>query len=683
NNLFNENDFYSADASVFQVFTLPLINGNPAEALLRPNSIVLSESMAAKYFGNSSPMGKVLNLKLFGTENNYTVTGVMKDMPGNSHFHANFLASFSTIEAQDPNFSSEWGFVQVYTYVLLSPNAKAGDFYAKLSKLFSQYVPKSDGSWTLKAISLKDIHLKSHYIFDIDPNGSVTSIYIFTSVGFLLLFVALVNFISLSNARYTERTREIGVRKTLGAGRKDIIAQFMCENIILLLTALLISLALIKILQPYFNILSGKLIAFTFASLVPAMLAGLLCSLFAIAYPAFFLSSFQPAQIFGKAKQPRKGGTGVRKGLIILQFTITIALIICSFAVNEQYRYIQNKDLGINLDKTIIIRFRHDYLTKKYTFLRDEFIKLKGVKDVTASSVNPVNMNFMSTLDLQNKSVLDIKFMGVDYNFIRTMGLNLISGRDFSEKFSSDSVSSIIVNETAAKKLKAMKMFDKEFGSYFDDPYARKGLRIIGVVNDFNFRPLYYPVEPLVLYVTRNFRNTMEIKIAANDVQGTISRLKNRWEELVPGYPFDFSFPQDILEEAYEADKRMKDIFDIFSFLSIFIASMGLFALASFGAEKRTKEIGIRKVLGSTVFQVIILMSKDFMKMIAVSSVLAIPAAYYFMQRWLEQFSFRIQFPFWIIPVSMLIVFAITFLILSFQAFKAATVNPAMDLMYE
>ncbi|MCU7501447.1 MAG: FtsX-like permease family protein [Ignavibacteria bacterium] len=683
NNLFNENDFYSADASVFQVFTLPLVNGNPNEALINPYSIVLSESMAAKYFENQNPMGKVLNIKLYGAENNYTVTGVMKDMPGNSHFHANFLASFSTIEAQNPGYSSEWGSVQVYTYVLLSPNARVNDFYARLSKLIKESVPKSNGSWTLKAIRLKDIHLKSHYIFDIDPNGSITSIYIFTSVGFLLLFVALINFISLSNARYTERTGEIGIRKTLGAGGKDIVLQFMFENTILLLTALLMSIVMVGVLQPSFNILTGKLIALSFSNLFPAMLTGLLCSLFSIAYPAFFLSSFQPAQIFGKAKLPGKGGNGIRKGLMVLQFTITIALIICTLIVNEQFRFIQNKDLGINIEKTIIIPLRHDYLTKKFTLLRDELLKIKGVRDVTASSVNPVNMNFMSTLDLQDKSVLDIKFMGIDYNFIGTMGLNIISGRDFSEKYSSDSVNAIIVNETAARKLKAMHLFDKEFGSYFDDPYARRGLRIIGVVNDFNFRPLYYPVEPLVLYITRNFRNNVEIKLAPEDVQGTISRLKEKWAQLVPGYPFDFMFPHDVLEKQYEADNRMKNIFDLFSLLSVLIACMGLFALASFGAEKRTKEVGIRKVLGSSVFQIIVLLSGDFMKLIAISSLLAIPPAYYFMQDWLEQFSFRIRFPFWLIPFSILSVFALTFLIVGFQALKAATANPARNLKYE
>lgn len=683
NNLFNENDFYSADASIFQVFTLPLVNGNPNEALVKPYSIVLSESMAAKYFGNSSPMGKVLNIKLYGAENNFTVTGVMKDMPGNSHFHANFLASFSTIEAKNPGYSSEWGGVQVYTYVLLSPKARVSDFYGRISRLIKESVPKSNGSWTLKAIKLRDIHLKSHYIFDIEANGSITSIYIFTSVGFLLLFVALINFISLSNARYTERTGEIGIRKTLGAGRKDIILQFMFENTILLLTALLLSFVLVGLLQPSFNILTGKLIALSLSNLFPAMLTGLLSSLFSIAYPAFFLSSFQPAQIFGKAKLPGKGGNGIRKGLLVLQFTITIALIICSLIINEQFRFILNKDLGINIDKTIIIPLRHDYLTNKYSLLRDEFIKLKGIKDVTASSTNPVHMKFMSSLELQDKSIMDINFMGIDYNFIRTMGLRLTSGRDFSEKYSSDTVSSIIVNETAARKLKAMNLFSKEFTSYFDAPAKRQGLRIIGVVNDFNYWPLYSPVEPLVLYVSRSYRNNMEIKISSEDIQGTIGRLKDKWEKLAPGYPFDFSFPQETLQKEYEADKRMKDIFDVFSFLSIFIACMGLFALASFGAEKRTKEIGIRKVLGSTVFQIIILLSKDFMKMIAISSVLAIPPAYYFMQKWLEQFSFRIHFPFWIIPVSMFLVFAVTFLIVSFHAFKAATANPTNDLRYE
>ncbi|MGE5499204.1 MAG: ABC transporter permease, partial [Syntrophothermus sp.] len=613
----------------------------------------------------------------------YTVTGVMKDMPGSSHFHANFLASFSTFEAQDPKFSSEWGFVQVYTYVILSPNASASDFYVKLSKLFREYVPKSDGSWMFKAIKLRDIHLKSHYIFDIDPNGSVTSIYIFTSVGFLLLFVALINFISLSNARYTERTREIGVRKTFGAGRKDIILQFMCENTILLFTALLMSVFMVGLLQPYFNILTGKLIDLSFKSLFPAVVTGLVCSLFSIAYPAFFLSSFQPAQIFGRAKLPGKGGNGIRKGLIILQFTITIALIICSLIVNEQFRFIQDKDLGINIDKTIIIPLRHDYLTQKYTLLREEFMKLKGIRDVTASSANPVHMNFMSSLGLPGNQTMDIKFTGVDYNFISVMGLRLISGRDFSEKYASDSVSAIIVNETAARKLKAMKMFDKEFTSFFDAPPERKGLRIIGVVNDFNYWPLYSPVEPLVLYINRSFRNNVEIKIAPGDIQGTISRLKGRWEELVPGYPFDFSFPKEILEKEYDADKRMKNIFDVFSLLSVFIACMGLFALASFGAEKRIKEIGVRKVLGSTVFQIIILLTKDFMKLVAISSVLAIPPAYYFMQKWLEQFSFRIHFPIWIIAVSVMLVFAITFLVVSFHALKAATANPEKDLRYE
>jgi putative ABC transport system permease protein len=682
-NLFNENDFYFADASVFQIFTFPLLKGNPKDALKEPCSIVLSSAIASKYFGSSNPIGKVLHIKYYDRENDYVVSGVMKNMPANSHFHANFFASLSTVEASDPKYSSEWGGVEVYTYALLFPNVSIDNFNRNISQLIKKSVPKSDGSWSLRAIPLIDIHLKSHRLFDIESNGNMTGIYIFGSIGILILIVALINFVSLSTTRYTERAKEVGVRKVLGASRKDLVIQFMWENIILILIALLASFIMIELSSPYFNTLISKPVSITFDDILWVVCIGLLISLLAVTYPAFFLASFRPVHIFGKSRIPNPGGNLLRNALIVLQFSITIILLICSLTINDQFRYILNKDLGINIGRTVFIPLRHSYLTNKYPIIKDEFMKLKGIKEVTASSTNPVNMNFMSDLEIYGKKVLDIKFMGVDYNFIKAMGLRIISGRDFSEEFATDSINTIIVNETAARKLKGLNLLGKEFNSYFDDSVEKKGLRIIGIVNDFNYRPLYFPVEPMVLYINNKCRNTMEIKLSSSNIPETISRLKHKWEQLIPEYPFDFIFPNENLQKEYGADNRMKDIFDVFSFISIFISCMGLFSLTSFNAEKRTKEIGIRKVLGSTTFQIVILLSKDFMKLIATSCVIAVPVAYYFMQKWLEQFSFRIKITYNLFIISILIVLAITFLIISYQALKVALANPIKSLKYE
>ncbi len=682
-NVFNENDFFYADSTVFNVFTFPLLEGNPNTALKNPFSIVLTESTVKKYFGNKEAVGKIISINYYNITHDYVVTGVIKNIPHSSHIHINFIASLNTLESTDPKFNLYWGGVSLYTYVLLSKNSSINNFNNKLSGIIKHYMGNEAAKfWSLHAQKLTSIHLHSHRLLEIEPNGNALSIYIFSTAGFLILLIAIINFISLSTAGYTDRAKEVSVRKVLGADKGKLVIQFMYENFIIIIVALIAAVAVIEIILPFFNSLAGKQLKFDFNGSVLIITIGLFITLAAASYPSFFLSSFKPVLALNKSAIINPGGISFRKGLIVFQFAVAMALIMCSLVISSQLHFVLNKDLGININQTVFIPLRHPELRAKYTLIKNEFLKLKDVKDVSASSSNPANMNMMNSLYYQDKPVLEIKNLAVDYSFIKTMGLNLISGRNFSKEFPSDTCEAIIINEAAAKKLKAMNLFDKQFEFHLANS-KRTGIKIIGIVNNFNYRPLYYPIEPMILYLNPDEYRFMEVKVSSRNLAGTINALKQKWAEAAPNFPFDFSFLDQNLQKEYESDKRMGNIFDIFSLLAVFISCLGLFGLVSYAAEKRTKEIGIRKVLGSSVNEIVILLSKDFLILVIISGLIAIPLSYYFVQKWLEQFAYRINMNPLLFILSILSVLTISFITISYHAIKAATANPVKSLRYE
>ena len=681
--MFSEDNFFYADSSLFNVFTLPMLEGNPNTALKNPYSIVITESMAHKYFGNENPLGKIINVRWYNDNNDYQITGVIKDTPHNSHFHVNFIASLNTLESISPKFNFYWSNVGLYTYVLLYENASINNFNNSLTGIIKRYMGNEKADyWSLNSQKLTDIHLNSHRLLEIEPNGNASTIYILGSAGFLILLIAIMNFISLSTAKYTDRAKEIGIRKVMGAGKKQLVAQFFYENLIIILIAFIIAISFVELALPYFNSFVHKTLVFTFSSSILILVFDLFLISIATSYPSFLLSSFNPVQVLNKRTILNPGGISLRKVLIVLQFSIAITLIMCTFVINNQMHFIFNKNLGININNTVYIPLRHPELRAKYSVLKSEFLQIKDVKDVSASSSNPANMNMMNSLYYQDKPILEIKNLAVDYGFLKTMGLRLISGRNFSQKVSTDSTESIIINQAAAKKLEAMHLLNKQFEFHINSS-IRKSIRIIGIVNNYNYRPLYYSIEPIIFYINPAEFSFMEVKITSSYIARTINQLKQKWEQLVPTYPFDFSFLDENLRKEYDSDLTMKNVFDIFSLLAIFIGCLGLFGLASYSSETRTKEIGIRKVLGSSVSEIIILLSKDFLMLVMVSGFIAVPLSFYLMKKWLEQFAFKINMNPMVFFLSIFIVLVIIFLTISFQAIKAATANPVKSLRYE
>ncbi len=677
--IFNEDNYFFADESLFRIFTFPFIEGDSSSALRNPYSIVLTESIAKKYFGNVDAAGKIISVN----QHDYLITGVIKDIPAESHIHFDFIASLPTLESRDRYYNSNWGGVSLYTYVLLNKNASVKNFEDKLPGIIKHYMGNElTNYWSFNAQKLTDIHLHSHRLLEIEPNGNPSSIYIFSTAGFLILLIAIINFITLTTAKFTDRLKEIGVRKVMGAGRKELIIQFAYENILIVLTGFLAAVSITELIMPSFNSLVHKSITFSFNSSVLILASGLFITAIAAAYPAFIFSSFNPVHVINSGKILYRGGISFRKGLVIIQFSTAIALIMCSFIIKEQLHFILNKNLGIDINNTVLVPLRHQELRNKYQVIKNSFLQIKGVKDVSASSSNPADMNMINTLSYRDKPVLQIKNLAVDYNFIKTMGLKLLSGRNFSLQIPSDTTEAIIINKAAAEKLKALKLIDNNIEFQLGYP-QRSAVKIIGVVNNYNYRPLYYQIEPVVFYIHPSEYRFIEIKVSSQNISGTIDQLKQRWEQTVPNYPFDFSFLDKSLMKEYSADITMGRLFDTFSVLAVFIACMGLFGLASYTAEKRTKEIGIRKVLGSSTKDIVILLSKDFFVLVLISGVIAVPAAYYFIHRWLEQFAYKIKINPVVFVVSIIAVLLIAIAATGCHAIKAATANPVKSLRYE
>ncbi len=536
--IFNEDNYFFADESLFRIFTFPFIKGDSSSALRNPYSIVLTESIAKKYFGDADAAGKIISVN----QHDYLITGVIKDIPSESHIHFDFIASLPTLESRDRNFNSNWGGVSLYTYVLLNKNASVKNFEDKLPGIIKHYMGNElTNYWALNAQKLTDIHLHSHRLLEIEPNGNPSSIYIFSTAGFLILLIAIINFISLTTAKLTDRLKEIGVRKVMGAGRKELVIQFIYENILIVLTGFIAAVSITELIMPSFNSLVHKSITFSFNSSVLILASGLFITAIAAAYPAFIFSSFNPVHVINSGRILNRGGISFRKGLVIVQFSIAIALIMCSFIIKEQLHFILNKDLGIDINNTVLVPLRHQELRNKYQVIKNSFLQIKDVKDVSASSSNPADMNMINTLSYRDKPVFQIKNLAVDYNFIKTMGLKLLSGRNFSLQIPSDTTEAIIVNKAAAEKLKALKLIDNNVEFQLGYP-QRSAVKIIGVVNNYNYRPLYYQIEPVVFYIHPSEYRFIEIKISSHNISGTIDQLKQRWEQTVPNYPFDFSF---------------------------------------------------------------------------------------------------------------------------------------------
>jgi putative ABC transport system permease protein len=675
-----------AESSIFDVFTLPMLYGKPQGALDEPHTTVITESTALKYFGQVNVVGRMLTVN---DTINYKITGVTKDVPSQSHFHYDFLLSFASFPE---SHVKGWGYCSMHNYLLLKPGTDTKSLAASIQNIeiknsFSSSAWTTNGNYLHVILTpLLNIHLHSDASYSLEKGGSIMYVYIFSAIAILVLVIACVNFMNLSTARSSNRAKEVGVRKVLGSARTYIIAQFLTESMLVTLASAVIALTLAWVLLPLFNNMANKQLAITAHTLLwllPAMFViVLVVGALAGSYPAFYLSAFQPITVLkGKVSAGFKNSF-LRSFLVVFQFVISIALIICTMVIYNQLKYINNKNLGFDRNQVLVIK-NTNVLGKQAKVLKDEIKQMPGVQNATMSLYQPTGDERLKTGLFPDRTI-DIKkdvlteFWSVDENYINTMGLKLINGRNFSKDIASDSAA-MIVNEAFVQKYGAKDPLNK---TLYRDSYGIQPYHIIGVVKDFNFESLHSEVRPLALYYTED-DGAISIRLHTADLTGLMTKIASKWKQFSPNQQFSYSFMDQDFDATYRTEQRTGTIFICFTTLAILIACLGLFGLAAYAAEQRNKEIGIRKVLGASVSGIVSMLSMDFIKLVFISIIIASPVAWWAMNKWLENFAYRMNIQWWIIALAGFTALFIAFVTISFQSIRAAMMNPVKSLRSE
>lgn len=692
--VFSEERWYWADDTFFDVFTVPFLQGDPKTALTKPNSVVITESMAQKYFGTEDPVGKSLNVN---NRRDYLITGVIEDVPHNSHVHYDFLASFITIEdGRDQNWISN----NYPTYFVLKEGISREAFETKLQSIVEKYVAPqlkdvfgatldemraSGGSIRYLITPLTDIHLHSHLRFEHEPNSDIAYVYIFTVVAFVILIIACVNFVNLATARSATRAKEVGVRKTVGSGRSQLIRQFLSETVVLTFLAILVALPVIQLILPFFNTLTGKNLSMPYLASVftiPLLCAlALLVGFLAGLYPAFFLASFDPVAVLKGESGSRGKKSWMRNALVVFQFTVSIVLIIGTLVVYKQLNYIQNKNLGFNKDQVVIVKKADDLGQAVWPF-KQELLKQSGIVSVSNSSNligDYFGDNLYRQIDQPKEKNQLIWRMWTDQDYSKTYELELVQGRYFSETPSEGS-REVVLNESGAKILG----YEDAAGEKIIDTDGNE-FTIVGVVKDFHFEPLQKTLNPLIIhpFSPRGNGRYLSVRVRAENIRETIASMKKTWEKYALNQAFEYEFLDDHFARLYSSEEKTGTIFFSFSLLAIMIASLGLLGLTAFITQQRTKEIGIRKVLGASVSGILFLLTKQFTWWVLVAIIIAWPLAYFAMNRWLENFAYRTSIGLGTFVLSALLAFLISLFTVSFQSIRAAIANPVDSLRYE
>lgn len=703
NRIYNDERLAFVDSNFFRVFTFPLVEGAPQNALVEPSTMVISESTALKYFGTTHAIGKTLVFKEFNTT--YRITGVMKDMPASSHIRYDLLASLSTL---DEARSTSWMVSEFFTYLLLPKGYDYKKLEAKLPQTVEKYIGpqlkqamgvslaefrQKGNDLRLQLQPLTGIHLHSDFEYDLDVNGDVSYVYIFGAVSLIMLLIACINFMNLSTAGSSKRAREVGVRKVMGSEKSELIAQFLMESILLTSIALLLATLLCIIALPLFNELSGKTLSLKWDSipgLVPALvLFGLFVGVFAGSYPAFFLSSFKPITVLkgGSAalKLSSSGRTlNLRSGLVVFQFFISITLMVGTTVVYEQLQFIRNKKLGYSKDQVIVVPAWS--LGKNAESFREQVIADSRVASVSVSGYVPAgpsdNNNFMVNPGGKPDQFVKTLRYEVDYDYVKTLGMEMAYGRNFSKDYGTDSTG-IILNETAVKTFgwTPQNAID-QIVTRNDNQGHKATFHVVGVVKDFHFRSLHEPIAPLVMTLSNGWGWVL-IKTRSREVSGLLATMKKSWDSFRTDMPFSYTFLDERFNETYKAEKKTGQILATFAGLTIFVACLGLFGLATFTAEQRTKEIGVRKVLGASVAGIVALLSRDFLKLVGIAMIIAIPAAWWLMDKWLQEFAYKISVSWWVFALAGLLSVLVALLTISYQSVKAALMNPVKSLRSE
>ena len=675
-----------ADAGLFDVFTIPLLKGDPRTALAEPNTIVLSEAMARKYFGDDDPLGKTLTLD---AATDYKVTGLFKEIPGNTHFHYDFFASLTTLdESRHPGWLNNMAF---RTYLVLREGADPRNLEAQLSGMVNTYMldfaQRYDLRYGLQRVT--DIHLTSDLAGELEPNGDRAYVYIFSAIALFILAIACINFMNLSTARSAKRAREVGIRKVVGSSRWQLIRQFLAESVIVSLLALVFAVILMELTLPAFNRIAGKeLVADYLANgVIGLSLIGLVVfvGLLAGSYPALVLSAFKPVAVL---KQKHRAGLRhrwMRSGLVVFQFAASITLIIGAAVVHNQMAYVQNKKLGFERDRVLII---HDanILGSQMASFKDALLQNPSIAGASATGYLPVTStrteDVVQPEGRYREGGIVLQKWTVDVDYVETMGMAIVEGRDFSRAFPTDSFA-VLVNEAAVEQFGWQDPVGKHLRDLVStDPDAYVDFTVIGVIEDFHYASLRDHIGPLVLFLGSN-NNLVSLRLTTDKLSSTIAWIEKTWEAFAPGQPFAYSFLDERFNAMYRAEQRTGTIFSLFAALAIFIGCLGLLGLTAYTAERRTKEIGIRKAMGASVSGIILLLSRDFAKWVLLANVVAWPVAYIVMSRWLEDFAYRVDLSWPLFLIAGLAVLAMALLTMSYQAIRAALADPVTALRHE
>jgi putative ABC transport system permease protein len=678
---FNEANFYYADSTLFDIFTYKVIKGEVKSALLAPKKIILTEKIANKYFGKTDPIGKTLTT---GTDT-YEVTGVIQDVPTNSHFRFDAIAARNNL----PKQLGSWGNFGVFTYLLFPKNFDVKPFEVKMKGMYDAYMKTIFGplniSITYHLEPLTRIHLFSTNAQEPEPTGSYTYVYIFAIVAIFLVLIASMNYMNLATARSTRRAREVGLRKVVGSRRGPLVLQFLSESMVFTLISLLISIILIIVLIPKFNLLAGK--SFNFHVIYsPAVLLSILAVILIVGilggtYPAFFLSRFSPVTVLKGEITQGSAGSLFRKILVVIQFTVSVVMIICTMVVFRQLKYLKTSDQGFD-QKNVISLQLNGPLAGKYPVLKQVLHENQNIKYVTSTNTavgeGSGKVIFSVETD-QGMSNRGVNFAVVDYDFIDALGIKILKGRNFQLDMPSDTLTGVVVNETFVKRMGWSEPIGKKVEIYGGNFIKA---RVIGVMHDYHQTGMYNGIESLLL-IYRPINNVVYIKLSGNENKQTLSFIEQKWKEIFPDQPFVYTYLSDRFNHQFEADEKRGLIFTMFTILAILIACLGLFGLASYMVEQRTKEIGIRKVFGANENTVIALISKDFLILVAIGIVIAVPVAYYFMSNWLEKYVYRTNIGVPLLLTAALLTIVITFVTVSYKAYQAAIMNPAKALKAE
>ena len=686
-----------ADSSLFEVFTLPLIKGDPRTALTQPHTMVISESMAKKYFNSTNIIGQSL---LTDNTNPYTITGVIKDVPPQSHLHFDFIRSMSEL---DESRATSWMYDNWITYVLVRPGTSQQTLDGYLRDATKKYMDislkhmvgssveeleKNGGHFRYTAIPLTGIHLHSTLTNEVEPSGDIQYVYIFIVIAVIILLIACVNFMNLSTARSAGRSKEVGIRKVLGSQRSGLILQFLAESVLMSFFALLLALLMAWLLLPYLNQLSGKSIQLTTGSsgwlLAGLPLTVLFVGLLAGSYPAFFLSAFEPVKVLKGRLSSGFKGSRLRNSLVVFQFATAILLMVGTIVIYNQLNYIRNRKLGYNRDQVLVLK-NTAALDSHARAFKEEVLQIRDVEAGTMTGHLPTSLDLSTSIYSKDAAhsagqVTGLGEWAIDADYVPTFGMTMAAGRNFSPQLPTDS-SAILLNETAARLFGFTDIRNKYLYQNKDNPVA---LHVIGIIKDFNAGSLRHQIPPLVFRLAED-RSAMAFRVNTSNLPAVIAQIRKKYEsqETMKGQPLTYSFLDEDFDHLYQSEQRTGKIFISFAVFAILIACLGLFGLVTYAAEQRTREIGIRKVLGSSVTGIVRLLSKDFLRLVALAFVIAAPIAWFLMNKWLEDFAYRTTIHWWIFLLAGFLAFLITLLTVGFRAIRAAVANPVHSLRAE